>query len=112
MVNADSGGREGVPEPGLEVVMAGHFLNLAALLVQAQTETAIGEKDALHVHAQNCGDPCEAVRHGCDQDAVTKTSDGLHQDGPQEAAAFGGGKVWRRPAVNRVLRTADGGGRR
>ena len=92
--------------------MAGHFQHLAALFAEAQPETAVGEEDVLHVHSERRGDSREAVRHGCDQGAVAKTSDGLHRDGPQETAALGGGKNRCRPAANSVLRTAYGSGRR
>ena len=65
-----------VVQPGIEIVVTGHVVTLAPLLVQPHPEAPVLDIDILHPHGQGRTDPGEAVDHQPDQGAVAQPDRG------------------------------------
>ena len=57
---------------GLKIVVAGHFMALAALLVQANPQPAVLHVNVLDLHRERRADAGEGIDHEADQGAVAQ----------------------------------------
>jgi len=73
----------------LEIVVAGHFVALAAFLAQAYPLTAALVIDIADFHAEGGADAGEAVDHQADQRAISQADRGSGIDTIQQGAGFG-----------------------
>ena len=65
---------------GLKVVMARHFMTLAALLMQTNPQPSVLHVHVLDLHGERCADPRELIDHEADQRAVAKANGLRHVD--------------------------------
>jgi len=77
---------------GLQVVMAWHFMLLAAFLLQADPHAAVLHIHVLAAHLERRADAREAVDHQPDQSAVAQAERRAGVDGIQQRPRFLGGQ--------------------
>ena len=98
-------------QPGLEVMVAGHVVPLAALLPQADPKAAVLGVDVLNPHAERRADPGEAVDHQSDQGAVAQPYRPGHVDVVEQRPRLVGGEHRRLAPLGDVARSTHRGGR-
>jgi hypothetical protein len=72
--------------------MTGHFVELAALLVQPHPETALLVEDVAHIHAAGRGDAGNREDHHTNQSTIPQPRDSVVLDGAQQLAGLLGGQ--------------------
>src|SRR5688572_19751363 len=88
--STEAGALEVLGEIALQVVVAGHLVILAVLLVQPHPEAALLRVDVLDAHGERGADAREAVGHERDQRAVAKARVRRDVDGIEEVARLSG----------------------
>ncbi len=86
--------------------MAGHFVVLAAFLVQADPSAASLRVNIGNAHLENGADAGEGVDHERDQGAIAQADPGAGVDRIEESARFLGGQHGRFAFSDGVLRAA------
>src|SRR5215467_9957205 len=72
----------------LQRVVTGHFVELAALLVEADPEPPLLMEDIADVQAAGGGDTCKREHHDADQGAVAQPHNGFRFNGAQQVAGL------------------------
>jgi hypothetical protein len=85
-------------------MVAGHFMALAALLVQANPQAAILHVNVFNFHRERRADARERIDHQPDQGAVAQTNDGGCVDRVEKLTSFGGIEHWRLAAPHDMAR--------
>ena len=93
-----------VVQVGLEVVVAGHLVPLAALLVQPHPQPPVLDVDVLDLHRERRADPRERIDHEADQRAVAKADRRRHVDRVEQRARLRGIEHRRLAALHDVRR--------
>jgi len=94
-------------EVSLEVVVAGHFVALAALLVQANPKSAVLHVNVLNLHRERRADTRERIDHEADQGVVAKAYGRRYVDRVEQLPCLGRIKHRRLPALHAVRRPSD-----
>ena len=100
-----------VVQVGLEVVVAGHLVALAALLVQANPQAPVLDVGVLDLHRERRADPRERIDHEADQRAVAQADRRRHVDRVEQGARLRRIEHGRLAALHAVRGPADGRGR-
>ena len=101
-------------EVGIEGVVAGHPVNFAALLGQADVEAVLLAEEVADVERKGRADPREGIDHQRDQGAVSLAGEGvLGNAGEQDAGLFDGehGRAADPDAVRGSANVCGGAGR-
>ena len=96
---------------GLEIVVAGHLMTLAALFVEPHPEAALVDEDAFDPHAGRGADPGEGIDHEGDQGPVPQAGNPAGVDGVEELASLVGCEHRGFATPDAMLRAPHGGGR-
>ncbi len=95
---------------GFEIVMAGHGMLLAALLVQAHPEPTVLRVHVLDAHADGRADAGEGIDHKPDQGAVAQTDNDRRINRVDELARLGRIEHRRLASPHDMARAAHGAG--
>ena len=95
----------------VEIVVAGHFMPLAALFVQSHPQAPVLHKDVVDAHRQRRADPRERIDHEADQRPVAQPDRCGHVDRVDQLARLGRVEHRRLAAPHAIRRAAHRHGR-
>jgi hypothetical protein len=89
-VIGQTGGLDVGVQVAFKIVVAGHLVPFAALLMQSHPQTAILHTEVFDLHAERGANAGKGIDHQPDQGAVAQARDGRDVDRVQQPSRFGG----------------------